>query len=221
MSADDAPRSQAYGERRRFRGLERYAIGLRLRVAAEALERLQAELGRDDLSVLELGCGYNADNLTYLRERHPRARFVGVDLRVNPEVSRDGIELVSGDMDRWQPSGTFDFVLSLALAEHLVDLPRHFRLISSSLAPHGIAFLTTPQPQAHAVLWLLSALGIFDKDEIADHKLYPTRAGLRALAEGAALELCAYRSFSLWMNQWASFRKKADAGGAAGSRAGK
>lgn len=208
MTADSAPRAGAYGESRRFRGLEKFAIGLRLKAAVAAFEAQRRALGRDDLSVLEVGCGYNGDNLAYLQARYPRASFLGVDLRVNPELPSGPVRLVPGNMGDWRPPGTFDLVLSLALAEHLIDLPRHFQLISDSLAADGVALLTSPQPQAHAVLWLLSAIGIFDKKEIVDHKVYLTRTGLQALADAAALEVREYRSFTLLMNQSVTLQKK-------------
>jgi len=208
MTADGAPRVRAYGESRRFRGLEKFAIRLRLAAAVAGFERQRRALAREDLSVLELGCGYHGDNLAYLQARYPRASFLGVDLRVNPELSRGPVRLVAGSIDAWQPPGAFDLVLSLALAEHLVDLPRHFELIADALTTDGIALLTSPQPQAHAVLWMLSVIGVFDKQEIADHKLYLTRAGLQALADAAALEVRDYRSFSLGMNQWVSLQRK-------------
>jgi len=208
MTAEGAPRARAYGESRRFRGLEKFAIGLRLKAAVAAFEQQRRALGREELSVLELGCGYNGDNLAYLQARYPRASFLGVDLRVNPELSRGPVRLVAGNMDDWRPPGTFDLVLSLALAEHLVDLPRHFELIADGLAADGVALLTSPQPQAHAVLWMLSLIGVFDKQEIADHKLYLTRAGLQTLADAAALELSDYRSFTMLMNQSVSLQKK-------------
>jgi trans-aconitate methyltransferase len=208
MTAEGAPRARAYGESRRFRGLEKFAIRLRLEAAVAAFERQRRALAREDLSVLELGCGYNGDNLAYLQSCYPRASFLGVDLRVNPELSRGPVRLVAGNMDDWRPPGTFDLVLSLALAEHLVDLPRHFALVADGLAADGIALLTSPQPQAHAVLWMLAVIGVFDKKEIADHKLYLTRAGLQALADAAALELLDYRSFTLRMNQSVWLQKK-------------
>lgn len=208
MTADGAPRVRAYGESRRFRGLEKFAIRLRLAAAVAAFDRQRRALAREDLTVLELGCGYHGENLAYLQARYPRASFLGVDLRVNPELSRGPVRLVPGSLDAWRPPGAFDLVLSLALAEHLVDLPRHFELIAEALAADGVAFLTSPQPQAHAVLWLLAAIGIFDRQEIADHRLYLTRAGLQSLADAAALELRDYRSFTLGMNQSVSLQKR-------------
>lgn len=208
MTAEGAPRERAYGERRQFRGLEKLAIGLRLKAAVAAFDEQRRALAREDLSVLELGCGYHGDNLAFLQARYPRASFLGVDLRVDPDASRGGVRLVAGNMGDWRPPQRFDLVLSLALAEHLVDLPRHFQVISDSLASGGVALLTSPQPQSHAVLSLLSAIGVFDKKEIVDHKLYLTRTGLQTLADGAALELRDYRSFTLWMNQSVSLRRK-------------
>ena len=208
MRAGGAPQASAYepyGETRRFSSLEKWAIRLRLRAAEAALEQQLRALAREDLSVLELGCGYHGENLAYLRSRFPRSSFLGVDVRVNPQLSGGPVRLVAGNVKDWRPPGSFDLVLSLALAEHLVDLPGHFELIAETLAPEGVAVLTSPQPQAHAVLLVLSRIGIFEKN---DHKLYLTRVGLEALAEAAQLEVRDYRSFALGMNQSITLQRK-------------
>jgi hypothetical protein len=92
--------------------------------------------------------------------------------------------------------------------EHLTEPQKHFALISRALAAGGLAGLTTPTPAADAVLSALSALRIFDRAEIADHKLYLAEAGLRLCAEQAGLDVVAYERFSLGMNQWMLLRKK-------------
>ena len=200
----DQNRNFSYGERRQFSAIERYAIGLRLQVVVDALARLEGAAQGAALRVLELGCGYRANNLQYLQQRYPEMRFTGVDLTVDEAFPpQPGLTLLAADLNDWQPEQEYDCVLSLAVAEHLLDPQRHFQLIAESLRGGGVALVTSPTPPAHAVLSLLAWLNIFDQEEIQDHKLYLTREGLHALAEGAGLVVQAYRTFSLGMNQFA------------------
>jgi trans-aconitate methyltransferase len=83
-----------------------------------------------NISVLEVGCGFYARNIQYLKQRFPDVAFVGVDLKCS---SIDGIELIEDDIEIWEPSSKFDCVLSLAVVEHLVNLQRHFDLLALSL----------------------------------------------------------------------------------------
>jgi hypothetical protein len=57
------------------------------------------------------------------------------------------------------------------------------------------------------VLSTLAKLGIFDGDEIRDHKSYYTEQGLRSLAAGANLKVEDYSQMSFGMNQWMLLRK--------------
>jgi hypothetical protein len=51
-------------------------------------------------------------------------------------------------------------------------------------------------------------LGIFDAEEIADHKLYLTQRGLALCAERAGLVVEVNERFSLGMNQWLVVRNE-------------
>jgi trans-aconitate methyltransferase len=205
----DQNRNFSYGERRQFSAIERYAIGLRLQVVVDALQQLQQAHPGEALRVLELGCGYRGNNLAYLKARYPEMDFTGVDLTIDEALlGQPGITLLAADLNDWQPEDEYDCVLSLAVAEHLLDLPKHFQLITECLAAGGVAILTSPTPPAHAVLSLLAWLNIFDKEEIQDHKLYLTGEGISALAGDAGLGVQTYRTFSLAMNQVAFLAHK-------------
>ena len=188
----------AYGEQRRFVGLESFIIQRRVKAADRALMRLITI--KKAPQVLELGCGFHGANLRYLRKRFPEASFRGIDLRVDKSSAPDGVELIEANLTTWQPDVRYDCVLSLAVAEHFVDIPQHFRLVSQSLSDGGMAVVTTPKPEAHFVLSVASALGIFDRESIRDHKLYLTRSGIETLAGQAHLEVIEYHSI-LMLNQ--------------------
>ena len=174
---------------------------MRLRVAIDFLRRRLSDTG-SRLTVLELGCGYEAANLCFLAQEFPDSAFSGVDLRLDPDLAASDVTPILGNLDDWEPSERWDCVFSLAVAEHLTDVRRHFRLIASCLAPGGAALITTPTPPAHFALAALSFLRIFDREECADHKLYLTREGIRVLARESGLAVQSQRYFQLGMNQW-------------------
>jgi len=207
MKAKDAPGSKrevSYGENRSFRGLEDFAIRRRLRPAQQMLKELSHQNPAKNFEVLELGCGFLGRNLTQLSKDYANIRFTGVDLSVSKDVS--GIQLIEDDISTWKPSHEYDAVLSLAVVEHLSNPQGHFDLIATCLKDDGLAGLTTPGPQAHLALDVLSRLGVFDRSEILDHKLYLTERGTRLLAKNSGLLVQEFRTFSLGMNQWILLR---------------
>jgi len=196
----------SYGQNRVFAGLEKIAIRQRVKVAETVIRRLSA--ANPALNVLELGCGFHGANLKYLKTRFPEAHFSGVDLQIDRSSSgKDGIELIEAALDDWRPPATYDCVLSLAVAEHLVAVQKHFDLVAASLSS-GLAVMTTPTPQAHVVLQVLSGLGIFDKDACDDHKLYLTRFGIEMLASRSSLKAMEYHSTSAGLNQWCTLARE-------------
>lgn len=206
MSSTNPGRKNSYGQNRRFVGLEDMAIRKRLERAQALIRRIRAEQPDKALRVLELGCGYWGRNLGELCRSNPGGEFTGVDLSVAEQV--EGFRLVQGDITNWMPKETYDVVLSLSVVEHLIEPQKHFNLMASALAAGGLAGLTTPTPAADALLSALSRSRIFDREEISDHKLYLTEAGLRLCAQLAGLEVMEYEHFSFGMNQWVLMRKK-------------
>lgn len=205
-------RSIAYGQTRQFKGLERFAIQRRQRIAQQAMQTLVEARSRQDLDVLELGCGYAGANLQLLAEAFPQAHYTGVDLRVAKDVVGDSpLRLLEADVESWKPKQSYDLVISLAVVEHLVRSAAHFALIAASLTSNGLAVLTTPTPIADLPLRALARLGIFDRDEIADHKTYLTHTGIQIFCKEAGLEIVDYHLASFGMNHAALLRKGAPA----------
>ena len=174
----------------------------------QQLVTLQRLLGRSKLSVVELGCGYYGKTLFYLRDRFPHMNFLGVDLKINPGLYKyEGVYLLQADLNSWQPVQQFDCVLSLAVAEHLAEINKHFSLIAASLTDQGCAVVTSPLPQSHFLLWVLARLRIFGPQEIDDHTLYLTRPGLQRYAHQAGLQIRDHRAISLGTHQAAILSK--------------
>jgi trans-aconitate methyltransferase len=195
-------RAVSYGEHRRFRGLEQFATNRRLAFAIRAIEDLKSQ-GVSPVSLLDIGCGYNAATLRAMQARFSGIQaFHGVDIRIASEVRRlPGFSIFETNLEAWRPSRTYDVVLSLAVAEHLVCPGDHFRLITSCLSPKGIAVLTTPSPPAHFVLSALTLLGLFDKAACGDHKSYLTDFGIRTHAKAAGLEVLSSKTHQFGLNQ--------------------
>lgn len=205
-------RSLAYGQARQFKGLERYAIQRRQRIAQRAMQSLANSNPRGDLQVLELGCGYTGANLQLLAQEFPQSHYTGVDLKVAKNSVNDSlVKLVEADIENWRPEQEYDLVISLAVVEHLVRPAAHFTLLAACLAADGLAVLTTPTPFADLPLRALARLGIFDRDEIADHKTYLSRTGIQAFCKEAGLEIVDYHLASFGMNHAALLRKGATA----------
>ena len=202
-------RTRSYGEARSFRGLERLAIQRRQWPALKALEQLSSRPGHQAAKVLELGCGYYGRNLRLLHEKFPEADYTGVDLSV-AQADAKGFRLLVGNLADWQPNQTYDLVLSLAVIEHLLDPLGHLELIAAGLKPEGIAVLTTPTPLADLPLRLLGRLGLFDYDEIDDHKAYFSKVGLHSLGQQVGLTLDSYQKASLGMNHVVHFTHQSE-----------
>ncbi len=200
-------RKVSYGEERTFRGLEDIAIQRRLIKARRLLEILLYENPEKELHIIELGCGFWARNLQMLSEDFAGVQFSGLDLTVTKEKI-GSVNLIQTDLTKWEPDRTYGGVLSLAVLEHLLDPQQHFEVIATCLMKGGLAGLTTPTPPAHFILERLARLGIFDRAEIKDHKMYFTENGLTSLAKGAGLVVEEYREMSLGMNQWMLLRKQ-------------
>lgn len=203
----DKPRETAYGQNGYSSPVEKLTAVLRFQAARRLLALMQSR--KPAFTVLELGCGYNAGHLFDLQRLFPAARFTGVDLKINPRLNGSiGMDLIEGDLNDWMPDHTYDAVLSLAVAEHLADQPRHFALLARSLKDDGIAMLTTPTPAAHFFLCFLSTFHLLDRNEIRDHKIYLTKEGIDHLAYKSGLHLRDYRLAALGMNHHIVFEKK-------------
>src|SRR5438270_25643 len=110
-------RNQSYGQHGAPTWVDRFGIWLSQRAIRHWLP------ARNDLEVLELGCGYRATQLVALADRLRRA--VGVDFAIAPEVKRrTNFTCYEGPIENMLPRlerGTFDAVLLISVLEHLHD----------------------------------------------------------------------------------------------------
>ena len=118
-----------------------------LAAAEEAMLALTCESARlaDGMTMLDLGCGWGSLSL-WLAERYPASRIVAVS---NSAVQRAfleprapaNLELVTADVNEWEPRERFDRILSVEMLEHVRNYERLFGRIASWLEPDGRFFV--------------------------------------------------------------------------------
>ena len=99
------------------------------------------------------------------------------------------------------PSESVDVVVSTAFIEH-VNQPREIMAEAVRvLKKGGRLILTTPTPRAKRLLEFLAFdLGLLSKREIAEHKNYFDRDGLKRLLTGLPVKRIQHRYFELGLN---------------------
>ena len=103
----------------------------------------------DGMRVLDLGCGWGAFSL-WLAQRHPRARVTAVSNAAGQAryiaAQRDrlglaNLQVVTADMNRFEPAGAFDRIVSVEMFEHMRNYERLLGRIASWLDPRGALFV--------------------------------------------------------------------------------
>lgn len=114
------------------------------------------KFSRNDLSVLEIGCG-TAQNLAYLRKDSPfRERFdqlVGVDLNLPEGFTRNDLsekDILTNNPEGIPKDKKFDLLIMLDLIEHLDDPVSLLKEYKSYLKPDGRLLILVPSFQS---LW--------------------------------------------------------------------
>lgn len=104
-----------------------------------------------------------------------------------------------------------DTIIALAVIEHIdmAEVYRVFQIFKTILKPQGRIFLTTPTPMARPVLELLAWFGFLEKENIAEHKHYWTKAEINTLAEENGFVVTQYRKFQGGFNQYAIIEHRA------------
>ncbi len=161
-------RQEAYGQHK-LTWVDRFGVYLSKRRILHHLPK------QTDLSVLDLGCGYQA---TLLRALLPySASGLGVDVRISSEARAvDKLSFVESSIETALPDledGRFDVVLLISVLEHLWEpLPmlEHCRRV---LRPGGVLFVNVPTWRGKFFLELSAfRLGLSPALEMDDHKMY-------------------------------------------------
>lgn len=108
--------------------------------------------GATDIKILDLGSGqgYNAACLSE-KLKSLKISFtitcVDIDEQHFKLNGTPGILFIKHDLNKDLPVETFDIVIGTEIIEH-IENPYHFlRMCLSHLSPHGICYITTPNPE--------------------------------------------------------------------------
>lgn len=157
-------------------------------------------------TVLDLGCGYQGSFLRYISGKISKG--VGIDISVSKKPIAK-IRLVTGRVDASLPvREKFDYVVSMAVVEHVDKPETHFKEAIKHLNNGGTFLLTTPSQKAKPILEFLSfKLGLVSRDEISDHKRYFTKEKLIRSLRQAGFRNISVIHFELGMNLFAVAKK--------------
>lgn len=130
---------------------------------------------RDDLEVLELGCGYRATQLIALKPKLKRG--IGVDFQIAPELQTlEKFTFYQATIEEMLPkleSETMDVVMLISVLEHLVEPQLVVQSAWRLLRPSGLLLVNVPTWIGKRFLELSAfRLGFSPKVEIDDHKMY-------------------------------------------------
>lgn len=131
--------------------------------------------GRNNLEVLELGCGYRAAQLIALRPKLKRG--IGVDFQTAPELhGLEGFTFLEGTIEEALPkleSERMDAVLLISVLEHLAEPDAVIQAAWRMLRPSGLLLINVPTWLGKRFLEFSAfRLGLSPKVEMDDHKMY-------------------------------------------------
>ena len=160
--------NESYGQRG-FTFVDRLGVWLSQR----AIRRHLAN--RNDLEVLELGCGYRATQLIALQPKLRRG--IGVDFQIAPEVQTlEKFTFHQTPIEEMLPkleSETVDVVMLISALEHLPEPQFVLQSAWRLLRPSGLLLVNVPTWLGKWFLELSAfRLGLSPKIEIDDHKMY-------------------------------------------------
>jgi SAM-dependent methyltransferase len=167
-------RQESYGQQQ-LTWVDRFGVYLSKRRILHYLPK------RNDLNVLDLGCGFQA---TLLRTLLPYTRSgLGVDVRVSSEAQGiNRLSFIESTIESALPEledNRFDVVLLISVLEHLWEpLPtlEHCRRV---LRPGGVLFVNLPTWRGKYFLEFSAfRLGLSPAVEMDDHKMYYNKPDL-------------------------------------------
>jgi SAM-dependent methyltransferase len=130
---------------------------------------------RNDLVVLELGCGYHATQLMALEPKLQRG--IGIDFQIAPELQTlEKFTFYQGTIEQMLPkfeSESVDVIMLISVLEHLPDPEFVIRSAYCLLRRSGLLLVNVPTWSGKRFLELSAfQLGFSSKVEIDDHKMY-------------------------------------------------
>ncbi|MBX9658275.1 MAG: class I SAM-dependent methyltransferase [Nitrospiraceae bacterium] len=130
---------------------ERWLGGLHAGLVIKGLYlqwKVAAILRQGGRSVLDAGCGPEAQLAVMLAGRYPTCSFVGRDLHVDREVRdavrRTNVSVIESDLTRLDSSGEYDLVYSIDVLEHIEDFEGTLDRLVGALRSRGLLFIHVP-----------------------------------------------------------------------------
>jgi SAM-dependent methyltransferase len=196
---------ESYGQRE-LSPVDRLGVWLSLRAIRRYLP------GRNDLQVLELGCGYRATQLTALRPKLKQG--IGVDFQIAPELqSLEGFTFHEGTIEETLPrlaGETMDVVMFISVLEHLAEPQFALQSAWRLLKPSGLLLINVPTWLGKRFLEFSAfRLGLSPKVEMDDHKMYYGKRDLWPILvrSGFKPSQIRLRYHKLGLNLFAAVRK--------------
>jgi cyclopropane fatty-acyl-phospholipid synthase-like methyltransferase len=154
-------------------------------------------------TVLDFGCGQHYSTLTSIQ--HLIRQGIGYDIVFRGQSAFDVAENLAIVGDLQDIAVEVDVVIALACFEHLEK--ETFLGVLSRLRSHlqadGMIVGTMPTPKSRPVLEFLSyKLGLIDKSQILDHKIYYDFHLLKETVEEIGWVVEQYRTFQFGMNSF-------------------
>lgn len=141
-------------------------------------------------SVLDVGCG-RGDFLRFLHHRRPDLKLTGIDYSDNRS---EGICFLRGDVLNLDVKGPFDFVVSLAVIEHVQDCVAFVHRLQQLTSEGGLVVVMTLNEGG--LLYGLARAGlalgfhlVFDRLYSRHHLHHFTRKSLHYLLESCDLKV--------------------------------
>ncbi|WP_433594268.1 SAM-dependent methyltransferase [Nocardia sp. CA-145437] len=106
---------------------------------------------RDGMTILDLGCGWGALSLWLAERFDVRVLAVSnsarqrdwIEVRAKDRGLSDRIDVITADINEFDPSATYDRVISIEMFEHMRNWAELTRRIASWLTPEGQLFVQT------------------------------------------------------------------------------
>jgi SAM-dependent methyltransferase len=196
---------ESYGQRE-LSQVDRLGVWLSQRAIRRYLPK------RNDLQVLELGCGYRAAQLIALEPRLKRG--IGVDFHIAPELqSLERYTFHEGAIEEILPrlaSETLDVVMLISVLEHLAEPQFAIQSAWRLLKPSGLLLINVPTWLGKRFLEFSAfRLGLSPKIEMDDHKMYYGKRDLWPLLVRAGFKPSQIRTkyHKFGLNLFATARK--------------
>ncbi len=166
-------RVDSYGQRARLTAVDRFGVYLSLKMALKHFNAVK----KQDMSILDLGCGYHASLLKKLASMPEVSVAYGVDVAVSDEVkSLKNVRISEGPIEssfREFNAGYFDMVMMINVLEHLSEPIPVLKECRRILKDTGLFLVNVPTwtgkffLETSAFVFKLSP-----QSEINDHKMY-------------------------------------------------